>query len=179
MLTPPVPIPTSSYFLAYHLKSRDASPAPYALRAERARNRQISNGRLYLPLLSFCCDSFSVFTYARHRAHAGATCRCGMNKFFLMPDRTSPPLTRSPSPFRGGKDQRNKLRSLGAHVRGAGTRKASASRVLLDRRITYSAISLGMLRMCVTVCYHVIPGYAPGSLSKMTNRCTRLSLLSF
>ena len=179
MLSPPVPIPIASYLLAYHLKSQDASPAPSALRAFMARNRQISNGRLYLPILSDRCNYFCVFTYARHRAHAGATCRCGMNKFFLMPDRTSPPLTRSPSHFRGGKDQRNKLRSLGAPVRGAGTRKASASRVLLDRRYTYSAISLGMLRMCVTVCYHVIPGYAPGSLSKMTNRCTRLSLPSF
>ena len=78
MLTPPVPIPASSYILAYHLKSRDASPAPSTLRAERARNRQISNGRLYLPLLSDRCDRFRVFAYARHRAHAGATCRWNM-----------------------------------------------------------------------------------------------------
>ena len=73
MLTPPVPIPIASYLLAYHLKSQDASPAPSALRAFKARNRQISNGRLYLPLLCFRCDCFRVFTYARPRAHGGAT----------------------------------------------------------------------------------------------------------
>ena len=73
MLSPPVPIPIASYILAYHLKSQDASPAPYACRASRARHRQISNGRLYLPLLCFCCDCFRVFANARHRAHAGAT----------------------------------------------------------------------------------------------------------
>ena len=63
----------SDYILAYHLRLRDASARPVACRAFRARNRQISNGRLYLPLLCFLCDNFSVFTYARHRAHAGAT----------------------------------------------------------------------------------------------------------
>ena len=73
MLSPPVPIPIASYLLAYHLKSQDASPAPSALRAFMARNRQISNGRLYLPLLYFRCNCFRVFTNVRHRAHAGAT----------------------------------------------------------------------------------------------------------
>ena len=100
MLSPPVPIPIASYLLAYHLKSqdlayhlksRDASPAPSALRAERARNRQISNGRLYLPLLYFRCDSFRVFTNARHRAHEVATCRCDMLSYFLMSNLTRHP----------------------------------------------------------------------------------------
>ena len=117
MLSPPVPIPIASYILAYRLKSQDASPAPYAYRASRARHRQISNGRLYLPLLYFRFNCFRIFTNARHRAHAGATCRCAVNKFFLMSSRTLPPLTRSPSPFRGGKDQRNKLTIL-AHLLG-------------------------------------------------------------
>ena len=87
MLSPPVPIPASSYFLAYHLKSRDASSAPYALRASSARNRQISNGRLYLPLLYFRCNCFRVFTNARHRAHSGATFMILFScEFFHSPD---------------------------------------------------------------------------------------------
>ena len=84
MLSPPVPIPAQSYFLAYHLKSQDASPAPSALRAFRARNRQISNGRLYLTLLCFWCDRFRVFTNAWHRAHAGAIYRCGVLSYLVM-----------------------------------------------------------------------------------------------
>ena len=43
---------------------------------------------------------------------------------------------------------------------------ARASRVLLDRRYTYSTISREILRMGVTVNFPVIPGYTPGSLSK-------------
>ena len=117
MLSPPVPIPAQSYILAYHLRLQDTSARPGASRAFRARNRQISNGRLYLPLLYFRFNCFRIFTNARHRTHSGATCQCAVNKFFLMSSRTLPPLTRSPSPFRGGKDQRNKLTIL-AHLLG-------------------------------------------------------------
>ena len=55
----------------------------------------------------------------------------------------------------------------------------SDSRVMLDRRYTFSAISLEMLSMGVTIPYTVIPGYDPGSLSKMGNQYIRIRKTSY
>ena len=175
MLSPPVPIPAQSYILAYHLRLQDTSARPGASRAFKARHWQIYNGRLYLPLLYFRCNCFRVFTNARHRAHAGATYRCAVNKFFLMSSRTLPPLTRSPSPNRCGKDQRNKLTIL-AHLLGELARACEQLRG--PARLTihlFGNLSRNVKNEHDENSFSVIPDSDPESLSKMEKKYRILS----